>query len=380
MESHDEERLMYKNIQYGSSSGGYNVKDTATALKRNELDAAFFFTLPGPKMIWQFGELGYDYSINYCQNGTINNSCRTDPKPIRWDYLQNSARKELHDVYSNLIKLRFNTSYRDAFISNTSQQSLSGAFKWITLSGTTGKIVVVGNFDVVSQTGSVTFPNAGIWYDYLNGTTISATGASQSFTLAAGEYHVYTNTLVTLPVTLVNFKGKNNGANNILTWTVENEEGLGYYELQRSTDGQNFSFVAKANATGNNSYSFTDNVSRNLSSLYYYRLKIIDKDGKFKYSGVVKIKLTSKGLFTAIRPNPFADKLIVTVESALTEKATLTLTDISGRQLYKQNKTLFAGTNLFEINEAGSFTAGTYILTIADSQHSQNIKVIKTSN
>ena len=85
-------------------------------------------------------------------------------------------------------------------------------------------------------------------------------------------------------------------------------------------------------------------------------------------------------MFATIHPNPFKDKLLVTVESALTEKTTLTLTDIGGRQLYKQSKTLSAGTNLLEINEAGSFTAGTYILTIADSQHSQNIKVIKTSN
>ena len=52
-----------------------------------EMSAAFFFTIPGPKMIWQFGELGYDYSINHCANGTINNNCRLDAKPIRWDYL-----------------------------------------------------------------------------------------------------------------------------------------------------------------------------------------------------------------------------------------------------------------------------------------------------
>ena len=88
MESHDEERVMYKDIQYGNSSGSYNIKDTATALKRQQLTAAFLFMLPGPKMIWQFGELGYDYPINYCGNGTINDACRTDPKPIRWDYYQ----------------------------------------------------------------------------------------------------------------------------------------------------------------------------------------------------------------------------------------------------------------------------------------------------
>ncbi len=78
MESHDEERLMYKNLTYGNSSGNYNIKNLATALERIKLAGAFFFTVPGPKMIWQFGELGYDYSIEY--NG------RTGPKPIRWGY------------------------------------------------------------------------------------------------------------------------------------------------------------------------------------------------------------------------------------------------------------------------------------------------------
>ena len=69
MESHDEERLMYKNIQFGNSSGSYNVKDLNTALKRVEMCGAFLFTIPGPKMFWEFGELGYDYSINTCTNG-----------------------------------------------------------------------------------------------------------------------------------------------------------------------------------------------------------------------------------------------------------------------------------------------------------------------
>src|ERR1700712_5415007 len=59
-ESHDEERLMYKNEQYGNSAGSYNVKDTATGLKRNAMATDFWSMMPGPKMMWQFGELGYD--------------------------------------------------------------------------------------------------------------------------------------------------------------------------------------------------------------------------------------------------------------------------------------------------------------------------------
>lgn len=197
MESHDEERLQFKNENYGNSSGSYTVKDTATGLKRIEMDAAFFFTIPGPKMIWQFGELGYDYSINACENGTINNDCRTNPKPIRWDYLTQARRKHVYDEFSSLIKLRFHPWYQAAFLSNRVDQSLTGAFKWIKVTTDTSNLLVVGNFDVAATTGTVTFQNAGTWYDYLGGTTFSATGSSQSITLQPGEFHVYINRNVT---------------------------------------------------------------------------------------------------------------------------------------------------------------------------------------
>ena len=131
MESHDEERMMYKLKNFGNASGSYNTKDPATALKRVELSAAFFFTIPGPKMMWQFGELGYDYSINHCTNGTVNNDCRLANKPIRWDYMADPARKHVYDLFSNLIKLRFHPWYKDAFMSNRVDYNLAGAFKWI---------------------------------------------------------------------------------------------------------------------------------------------------------------------------------------------------------------------------------------------------------
>jgi hypothetical protein len=91
MESHDEERLMYKNRMYGNSSGSYNIKNLNTALNRNEMAATFFLSLAGPKMIWQFGELGYDYSINRCENGSVSSDCRTSPKPVVWDYYEDSV-------------------------------------------------------------------------------------------------------------------------------------------------------------------------------------------------------------------------------------------------------------------------------------------------
>ncbi|MBK8951115.1 MAG: hypothetical protein IPM85_00930 [Chitinophagaceae bacterium] len=97
MESHDEERLMYKNLQFGNTSNvAHNVKDLNTALKRIELCGSFFRTRP--KMIWEFGELGYDYSINRCEDGTISNNCRLDKKPIKWDYASVVNRKRVYDI------------------------------------------------------------------------------------------------------------------------------------------------------------------------------------------------------------------------------------------------------------------------------------------
>ena len=377
MESHDEERLMYKNIQFGNSSGTYNIKDTATALQRQQLCAAFLFTIPGPKMFWQFGEQGYDYPINYCQNGTINNSCRTDPKPIRWDYLQLANRKKLNDVYSSLIKLRFNNLYKDLFVSNAVQQDFTGAFKTLKLSQAGASIVVMGNFDVVPTVGSVTFQNAGTWYDYLNGTTITATGGAQPFTLQPGEYHVYLNIDAALPVTLLDFSGKNDGNNNVLSWTAANEKNLNYYQLERSSDGQNFSGVSQIIATGKSGYSISDNITSGISSLYYYRLKSVDNDGNFKYSAVIKIRMLPKGKFAAINPNPFTVRLLVNIESAARDKATLIITDLSGRQLFKQTKVLFPGRNEVQIIEAAKFSKGTYLLTIIVSQQTQSIMVVK---
>jgi glycosidase len=215
MESHDEERLAYKDINFGNSSGGYSTKDTATSLVRIEMCAAFLMSMPGPKMIWQFGELGYDYSINYCTNGTINNNCRLDNKPIRWDYKQDTRRQRLYDIYSSLAKLRYHGWYKDIFTANniTITRSLNGAIKQMTIRSAldSSQIVIIGNFDVTSQSGTVVFPTAGTWYDYLNGNTFTATGVSQSVTLQAGEYHLYLNrnlvNAVTTPVIDINNPG-----------------------------------------------------------------------------------------------------------------------------------------------------------------------------
>ena len=377
MESHDEERPMYNVLQFGNSSGGYNTKTLATALKRMQLNAAFFFTIPGPKMIYEFDETGYDYSINYCANGTINSNCRTDAKPLHWEYLQDVNRKALYNEYSALIRLRQNNIFTNLFSSNVLDYDLTNAFKRFRVTQGSNHLLVMGNFDVISQTGSVTFPAAGTWYDYLNGTTITATGSSQSFTLQPGEFHVYLNQFVPIPVTLINFNGKNTGGSNLLSWTVNNEQDLSHYELERSTDGLHFNTVGNVTATGITNYSYTDNITGISASVYYYRLKSIDKDGHFTYSAIVKIRTATKGWTAEATPNPFTEKIQVNIESAVKDEATMIMTDMSGKLLFKQNITLSSGNNAFEIKDASKFAKGVYMLNITASQQKQTIKIIK---
>lgn len=101
----------------------------------------------------------------------------------------------------------------------------------------------------------------------------------------------------------------------------------------------------------------------------------MDKDGRFKYSLVIKIRIDHNG-FSVVNPNPFKDKL-VSIESLIQGKATFIVADASGRQLYKENKLLFPGTNIVEINETDRLSKGTYLLTIITSQQTQSIKGVK---
>ncbi len=181
MESHDEERLMYKNLQYGNGAGSYSIKSKATALKRQQLAAAFLFASPGPKMVWQFGELGYDVSID--QNG------RTGEKPLHWEYFQDTERRSLFDTYSKLIHWKKNN---EVFNAGSFSYSLSGAIKHIIMKGASNNLVLVGNFDVVSKEVTLAFPVAGTWIDNFSGQQLSVSG-NYSATYAPGEFHLFSS-------------------------------------------------------------------------------------------------------------------------------------------------------------------------------------------
>ncbi len=183
MESHDEERIMYKCLTYGNTTNAsHNVTQLPIALKRVELAANFFIPVPGPKMIWQFGELGYDFSIEYNE--------RTGRKPIHWEYYNIAERKRVYDIFAQLNKLK---AEHEVFSTPTFEYSLSGAQKYIKLDGTDMDAVILGNFDVNYADITIDFPSTGKWYEYYTHDSIDLTSTTKTFNLTPAGYRLYTS-------------------------------------------------------------------------------------------------------------------------------------------------------------------------------------------
>ncbi len=193
MESHDEERMMYKNLQFGNSSGNYNTKELNTALNRVKLCSAFFYTIPGPKMLWQFGELGYDFSINW-PSGTPDD--RLTPKPIRWDYFQVVNRRKVYKVIQTLTGIK---NEYDVFRTTNFNISLSSTFKRIKLNHFSMNAVVLGNFGVTAGSMNPDFQQTGRWYDFFSGDSIEVTNTQTQISLEPGEFHIYTTVKLPTP-------------------------------------------------------------------------------------------------------------------------------------------------------------------------------------
>ena len=184
MESHDEERNAYRQKMYAVEGVKGNL---AAMMQRQELNAAFFLTVPGPKMIWQFGELGYDISIE--------DGGRTGKKDIRWDYYEVPERKALYDTYSKLLKFRKDNP--EFFDSSASFSWKVGTNDWdngrfITCTAGSKSFVVVGNFTAETKAISAEMPSGATWKNHFNPSE-TYSGSEISLTLPAGEFILLTN-------------------------------------------------------------------------------------------------------------------------------------------------------------------------------------------
>ncbi len=171
-----------------------------------------------------------------------------------------------------------------------------------------------------------------------------------------------------LPVTLSGFGGERQGSNNILKWTTATEANNKGFELERSIDGVNFSslaFVQTKSNGGNSSlshnYLYTD--SKPFKGNGYYRLKQVDKDGRFNYSSVVLIKggLSGKVQLSSVYPNPARSIINVVLNTSAKTTVNFVVTDLAGKTIMQQSSEMKAGDNTVPIN-IGKLAAGSYIV------------------
>ncbi len=187
-DSHDESRIAEHALNQGLSNATYNVRDPLIMYERVKQAAAFLFLNPGPKMLWQFDELGYDIDINF--NGRIGN------KPLPWGpdglgYYENPLRKYIYDAYSGILDVRKQIGPEQLAVANTNHKT-TGATRRLRYNTTDIDLVVIGNFSLEMGSIDPQFTQTGWWYDYFSGDSIDVANVTEPIDLKAGEWHIYT--------------------------------------------------------------------------------------------------------------------------------------------------------------------------------------------
>jgi photosystem II stability/assembly factor-like uncharacterized protein len=182
----------------------------------------------------------------------------------------------------------------------------------------------------------------------------------------------------TLPVFFSLFKGVHQSGINKLEWRTTNEVDLLRFELEKSTDGRNYSRIASFNPGNNNgsfTYTFDDAVSSSVA-VYYYRVKAVELDGTFKYSPVVSLQVNGKKQFRVLN-NPFTD--YITIISLLNEKQTVAvnLFDAQGKLVKKKQFDGDAGSNSFIFDQLSALPKGIYILEAIMNRQRHTEKLLK---
>ena len=176
-----------------------------------------------------------------------------------------------------------------------------------------------------------------------------------------------------IPLTLLSFNGSYDGKTVNLAWKTTNEINSKNFEIERSSDARNFSSIGTVNAYNSqatNNYSFAD--AQPLVGSSFYRLKIVDRDGKFKYSNVVSINTKLKGGLT-VYPNPTTDNITVS-HSKASANTTLNVLTVSGKKVSSITVSKDAVQTSVDVS---TLPAGNYVIVINNAGERSSVKFVK---
>ena len=193
-------------------------------------------------------------------------------------------------------------------------------------------------------------------------------------------------TIETPPAKFVGFSAVPNNGNGSLNWQMENESSnTDHYEIERSLNSIDFTIIniinSKNNGNSSNSYDASDLNLSTISStgIFYYRIKEIDKNGKFIYSETRKIRLSGKALAILTYPNPINHFVNLTIDIEEDASGILTIYDAVGKKIQLMQLELLKGANTKKINMA-NLAAGSYLIQLTTPKENKIIRIIKLTN
>jgi hypothetical protein len=182
----------------------------------------------------------------------------------------------------------------------------------------------------------------------------------------------------TLGVGITNFNGNKSGNDNLLNWnaiTGSTER----FEVEYSIDGSTYINIATVFAQQGNgdvkNYSFTH--TQPPAKVSWYRLKIINADGSFKYSDAIIIRDELKYIVYPAYPNPFDQQTTISIDAESNKTLQLYLADVTGKTLVNKTVTLRKGNNKIELDQLGVLSPGTYFIRISDETIISKMQLIK---
>ena len=186
--------------------------------------------------------------------------------------------------------------------------------------------------------------------------------------------------LSTLPVRLLSFTGNYRNQKTILNWETEGEQNFSYFEVQRSGNGSDYTTIDTKPSAGNvnsrQSYQFTDDLYSVSGAVFTYRLKMVDTDGRFKYSNVIMIRKEAtsiKGI--TLNPNPVSNGMATVRFTAVSAgNFDLSVVDLSGKIVLRQQNKATEGNNSISLNGLERLQTGTYLLQMTNGNERQLVK------
>lgn len=373
MESHDEQRHLFDVKKWGNyNNTDYNIRNNLElSLERAELAASFFFTIPGPKMIWQFGEMGYDYDLHY-------NDDKLGPKPIRWDFLEEANRLRLFQAYAALTKLKHEQA---AF--NTTDYSIDVAnnLKTIQLRHEEMDVCIIGNFDVYPLSIDPAFTKTGTWYDYFTGESIEVTDVNMPIELDISEHRIYTSVPLETPDLIWAPEAQDVSISGNMNIGEELTGEYTFYDRNGDLEGEStYKWFKGKNEDGSDKMQIMGAMGRthvirevDWNHYIFFEVTPVAASGEL-LTGITQVGMIDlatavgqssvSGLDMELYPNPADQGFYISINSAVKSPLSVRLYDLNGSLVFRSEMVMEQAVSGDIYIDASSLEKGVYLVKV----------------